>query len=396
MNKIKQKFCKESRKESEIKMAFFDSIHLVPNIWDQLVEQESLYLTTKYLAPIEEAMSESMGFRYILFTKEDKAVAVAIYQLVNVDSESLELETEESKRKKIVSKVLDQVNIRCLVNGTLFGAGEHGFFFSDELSPEVAFKHFSEGAKKLIALEETCNKVHIIMVKEYFPESLEESNELKKFKFRNFKMEPNMVLKLDPTWGNMDDYYAAMTSKYRKAAKATLKKSNTITAKNFTADDIARYQTKLAQLFEAVHSKAKYKFATFDISSFIGLKENLDSKFEVWGYFLEDKLVGFSSLFLNNTNLDANYVGLDYEHNRNYGIYQRILYDFVKIALEKNLSTIYFGRTAGEIKSNLGAKAVDMECYVRTKNSLSNKMIKPLIKRISTPDFVERNPFKKE
>ena len=399
MLKLKEKIngCILKHKEtSSLKMAFFDSIDFVPASWNEFVGTSSLYLTTGYLGSIEKNMKDEMGFRYILFFKEDKPLAVAAFQIITVDSKSLDFE-QTNKTKKLAGKVLDHVQLNCLINGTVFSSGEHGFFYSPELTDKEAFQALAEGTKRLCALEQTREKVHVMMVKEYFPDRITSSKHLKKFKYRDFKMEPNMVLDLKVEWNNMDDYFSSMTSKYRKKAKANLKKSVPLNVKDLNITEIKKYQPEIKALFHAVHDKAKQKLGNLDVFSFVDLKRQLKSKFVLKGYFLEEQLIGFSSIFLNNNELDANYVGLNYEYNKSYGLYLRMLYDFVELGIGKKLSKVHFGRTAGEIKSNLGAKAVDMECYVRTKNSVSNKIIKPLVKCLTTHntfEIVERNPFK--
>lgn len=384
---------KERHQPSELKMAFFDSIHLVPSSWDELVQESSVYLTTSYLSAIENAMHHQLSFRYILFSKNNQTVAVAAFQLITIDSEALALE-QTQKRKIVLGKVLDQIKLNCLINGTLFGSGENGFFYSSAIDAQVAFKALADGTKRLCALEEIRDKVHVIMVKEYFPERVDYSNELIRYKYRNFKMEPNMVLQIKEQWKSMEDYYQSMTSKYRNKAKSGLKKSAQLVVKDLSAQEIKQHLPVLKSLFHAVHDKAEQKLGELDVACFVELKKNLQEQFVLKGYFLDNTLVGFGSIFLNHGNLDSNYVGLNYDFNRSHGIYQRILYDLVQLAIEKQVKRLHFGRTASEIKSNFGAKAVHMECYVRTKNSISNKIIKPLVKQISTPDFIERNPFK--
>lgn len=385
--------CTIKSKSSGLEMAFFDSIHFVPPSWDELIGDKNVYLTTKYLSAIENTMKQKMGFRYVILFKETEAVALASYQLISVDASSLELEPS-SKSKKLVGKILNHFDTKCLINGSLFSSGENGFYYSSEIPNEVAFDALAACTTELCTLEDAQEKIKVMMVKDYFPENTEFSKSLINYKYRNFLMEPNMVLEVKEEWQSMEDYFASMTTKYRKKAKTNLKKAGALTEKVFTTTEIEKYLPQLRALFLSVHNKAKHKLGAFDVSAFLELKQNLEELFILKGYFLDTKLVGFSTGFINNGNLEANYVGIDYEFNKTHNVYLRILYDYVKLGLEKKVNRVYFGRTAGEIKSNLGAKAVDMECYVRTKNSVSNKIIKPLVQRISTPEFVERNPFK--
>ena len=385
--------CKHTESLSNVSMAFFDSIEQVPAAWDELVLHKSLYLSSNYLQSIENTMKDELVFRYILFFKDNQAVALAAFQIITVDTDAFEINCFV-KKNQLFGKVLKQVKVNCLINGTLFSSGEYGFYYGSALSDKEAFKALTKATKRLCALEETKNKIHLIMVKEYFPENKQASDLLKGYKYRGFKMEPNMVLDMRSEWNSMEDYFKSMTSRYRRNAVSILKKSSEVKEKELSLSEIIDYQSDIKELFNAVHTKAKVKLVTLDVFTFVELKQRLAQNFIFKAYFLENKMIGFSTGFLTHNVLDANYVGLDYDYNRSHGIYLRILYDLVSVAIDNNVQKLNFGRTAGEIKSNLGAKSVDMECYVRTKNSVSNKIIKPFLKRISTPDFVERNPFK--
>lgn len=393
MSKDKTQEIRKAKESAHLQMAFFDTIHAIPVHWDQLTANASTYLSKGYLRAIEETMQKEMSFRYILFYKEGKAVAAGAFQMITVDSGALDIK-QDQKRKILMGKVLDQIKINCLINGTLFASGEHGFYYSSELEHDEAFDALAQGIKRLCALEQAREKVDVMMIKEYFPENSSHSMQLKTHKYRDFKMEPNMVLTIKNEWKSKEDYLASMTSKYRNKAKSNLKKSASLIVKDLSAEEIAMHLEELKDLFNAVHSKAKQKLGSLDVAAFIALKRNLGDKFILRAYFLDEKMVGFGSIFFNKEALDSNYVGLNYEFNKTYGVYQRILYDLVELAIGRRVKKLHFGRTASEMKSNLGAKGVHMDCYVRTRNSVSNKLIKPLVNSIGTPDFVERNPFK--
>jgi hypothetical protein len=133
-NKIKRKKKDtiSTEEATTLQMAFFDSIHFVPSAWDELIKETNLYLGTPYLKAIELNMENTMQFRYILFYKEREAVAIASFQIIELDSKTLDLDIK-SKRNKYGGKFLDQLNIKCLINGTLFGSGETSFYFSDKI-----------------------------------------------------------------------------------------------------------------------------------------------------------------------------------------------------------------------------------------------------------------------
>ena len=105
-------------------------------------------------------------------------------------------------------------------------------------------------------------------------------------------------------------------------------------------------------------------------------------------------MVGFLSGMINQRNFDSHFVGIDYKYNREYAIYQRILYDYVGIAIEQKLHKINFGRTASEIKSSVGAIAEDLTIYLRHKKNIPNKFLSLLLNNFKPTPFSQKSPFK--
>ena len=126
----------------------------------------------------------------------------------------------------------------------------------------------------------------------------------------------------------------------------------------------------------------------------MSLKNEFGDKYILKTYWSDDKIVGFISGIININSLDAHFVGIDYELNRELAIYQRMLYDYVEIAIDKKLKDINFGRTASEIKSSIGAIPQDLTCYIRHKKSITNKFIKPFLNYIEPKPFKQKKPFK--
>lgn len=81
--------------------------------------------------------------------------------------------------------------------------------------------------------------------------------------------------------------------------------------------------------------------------------------------FLNDELIAFSTAFVNAHALEANYVGIDYNYNTEYAIYERLLYEYVEEAIALKVSQLHLGRTSELIKSAVGAVPVAMTLYAR-------------------------------
>jgi hypothetical protein len=93
--------------------------------------------------------------------------------------------------------------------------------------------------------------------------------------------------------------------------------------------------------------------------------------------------------------LDAHFVGIDYLLNKEYAIYQRMLYDYIKIAIKKRIKVLNFGRTASEIKSSIGAVPQDLTMYIRHKKSIKNRILRLFLQKIEPTPFHQKFPFKK-
>ena len=105
------------------------------------------------------------------------------------------------------------------------------------------------------------------------------------------------------------------------------------------------------------------------------LKRHLGSQFIFRAVLLEDKLVGFSTSFINQTALEANFVGIDYDQNIKYAIYQRLLYDYVSLAIDNSLEVLNYGRTSELLKSSLGAVAIPMKLYAKHTSKITHLLM---------------------
>ena len=139
----------------------------------------------------------------------------------------------------------------------------------------------------------------------------------------------------------------------------------------------------------------KFRSEAFLYPSFSPSVKALEGKqIAITGYFLDEELIGFSTAMISNKKMDANFVGLDYQYNSEYALYQRMLYDFVDLSITENLKELRLGRTAEEIKSCLGAKPIDMKLFIKHKNTVPNTILKQMIKSVKPSEFVLRKPFK--
>ncbi len=388
-----------NKNKDDFKLSFFDSVDLInPTHWNSVVQDKNIYLSLSYLKSLETALSDEMEFRYIImYNHKSEPVSIAVVQLLNfVDKNSKYNELLCKVGDTIKNKLLDLLDIKVMVCGNVFACGENGFMHIDSVDSKQAYSNLSKALYKLRLAEKANRQVSIVLLKEFWPENFEKTKEFKNQQFREFEIDVNMLLDIHPSWKTIDDYLQSMTTKFRTKAKSCFKKSKDITVKEFSVEDIENNINRIEELYDDVIEKADFKFGKLNGEAFKNLKQNLGDQFCFRAYYLESKIVGFSTAYISNGVVDAGYVGIDYDYNFDYAIYQLMLYDYVEIAINSKSKELRLGRTAEEIKSCLGAKPVDMKLYLRHRNSVSNQLLKPIIDSISPSEYTIRQPFKAE
>lgn len=379
---------------------FFSSIDQIsPKIWKGLQCAKNIYFNPYFLKAVEKNHPEIVFSYIVLIDKNSNPIAFATIQIVNfhIDDIKNDLELLIRKLKNIGRKLHILPNkkpLKILISGNTFVSGEHGIFIKKNQNKKIIIKelakailHFVNANKKL--------KIDAFLLKDFRNKSLFISNELRDYNYHPFSVEQNMMLKLDENWHVFEDYLASMKTKFRVKARKAFLRSTNIKIENITPENIDVQLPKMTALYKKVVDNADFNLGNFNLNSFKDLKKNLGSNYILKTYWLDDNIVGFISGVINQKSLDAHFVGINYELNKEHAIYQRMLYDYIEIGIEKKLNRINFGRTASEIKSSVGAVPQDLTMYIRHKKSITNKILKLFLQRIQPTPFQQKFPFKK-
>jgi hypothetical protein len=373
---------------------FYNNVNDIPQeYWQQLGCLHNTYYTPQFLHAYEIA-NDDIIFRYIIILNDQQeAVAFAATQVVTIPIETITKNVKISDRlKKRINNLFYKSTPKIMFCGNVFLSGEYGTFIKEG---EDTYTLFHELIAALKVLIKKTKKLHAVFVKDFKQASLPLTDQLKDYKYIPMKVEPNMIIRLKPEWKSFDNYKDALKSKYRVKANKADSKSEKLTVKLFTVQDIEHHKSELQSLYENTIANANFNAQVLNLNTYTQLKETYNDQFIIKGYFLNDKLVGFLSAMSNQENLDAHFIGLDYSLNKEYAIYPRILNDYVRLGIQRQAKRINLGRTASEIKSTLGAKPQDLTCYIRHKRPLLNAAMRPFIKNIKIKDFREHSVFKK-
>lgn len=408
-SKIQNRKKSDSRKKSaDFAFALYESVSMInKEHWNKVVVHGSEFLQLPFLTVLEKEHPDNMHFHYAIIYESNQPIAISYFQVIDFSSESFGsnvVEPTENEFSCVITNYLkkyltnhliksaDRINMRLLICGNAFVSGEHGFTCVPEVDKTDAVDALADVIYRISDAEKLRGKIAVVLVKDFYSSSVKHTKEFSEYKYHDFLVEPNMVL--DIHWDTFDEYLDAMSKKYRKRAKSIVKKGAEIERKNFSVEDIKTNSKQLLKLYNNVHLKAKFRMASLTPSYFAEMKNVLGDKFNFVGYYHEQKLIGFRSTFILENEIEAHFVGLDYSINKELELYQNILYDYVKDSLNKKAKHLFLGRTASEIKSTLGAEAVELTCYIRHRNPLSNRIIKPFVDYLKPSEWIPRNPFK--
>ena len=360
-----------------------------------------IFLQSDYLMALDTASPKNIENFYIGVFNNEALVGVAIVQRVQLYLKDMFRNEGVSCFKEYIQDSVSKIlkgNI--LVVGNLTHTGQHGVFFQKEKITQLQFLELINDALEFLKLEikqKQNKKIRAVMFKDYFLDDLihSETTFFSNQKLHKVLVQPNMLMTIKKEWLKIEDYVSCMHKKYRDRYKRAKTKLGGLSVKELNTEDVEKHTALLYNLYLNVSNNAKFNTFLLPENHFFNLKNNLKENFKVFGYYLNEELVGFYTLILNNTNLETYFLGYDKEHQYQNQLYLNMLYDMAKYAIDNKFEKVVYARTAMEIKSSVGAKPASMVIYLKHTNGFLNAVLKQVFRLMNpTQDWQERHPFK--
>nr|WP_321221322.1 GNAT family N-acetyltransferase [uncultured Psychroserpens sp.] len=378
----------------------YNSVNDLPDSWDALPVAD-IFLKRAFLRALENSSPSNISTHFLGIFSSETLVGIAIIQRVELYVNDVFRKTSNQffKRcgKLLISKI---VKGNALIVGNLMHTGQHGFYFNPEFISQDEFLDLVSIALKTLAKQiktDFNKKIRIIAYKDYFKEDA--VHESKAFflreKLYKAQVQPNMIFKIKAHWVTPGDYVSNFNKKYRSRYKTALKKSSAIERRELTLDDVLALNELLYELYENVSDNAGVNSFKLHKNHFYNLKLELKDDFKLFGYFMDNQLIGFYTLILNHHKLETYFLGYKQDLQHKHQIYLNMLYDMASFGISHNYKEVIFARTAMEIKSSIGAKPYKMYLYLKhTNNIIANTVLK-LIVKYANPirEWDERHPF---
>ena len=373
----------------------YKSVGELPTQWNT-VAQSNVFLQSHYLNVLQGSAPVNMQCFYIGIFENNELIGVSLAQYLDLNKLESFGERDKCLKTAVRNFVFKNFASHVLFLGNNMITGQNGYAFSKEID----FEHISEiliqTAEELtLYFKNKGIKIHLVSFKDFYEEC---SSELKKHDFAEvyeFNAQPNMIFFLDEKWKKADDYVGSFSKKYRDQYKRAHKKFDGIVVKNLSYDEIVLHEKTLYDLYHYVAKNAPFNTFFLSENHFSTMKKQCQSNFLLFGYFLDEKLVGFHTLLLNGTVLETYFLGYDAEVQKENMLYLNMLYNMTEFGIEHGFKKIIFGRTALEIKSSIGAVPVKMSGFLYHNNSLINKYISKIFPRLEPEmEWQQRHPFK--
>ncbi|MFM7079560.1 MAG: hypothetical protein ACKOYC_07185 [Bacteroidota bacterium] len=388
-----------------IKLSVYKATNEIPTpTWNRLVYGKGAFLSFSYLKALEDSKLPGLFFRYVILKRKDLPVAAFVFQCVDLGSDELggvlNLDNYggvNSSIAVVVNRVLfkrSKGKRPCLlVCGSLLSSGEYGIASPDKKNYMYAIRHY-EDVRSAVVNSTGEYKVVAEMVKDFYDDSHSIVRDKLKGVGFPLRTDPEMIVNIDSTWTRFEDYLQALSSKYRVRANAVLRAASNLELRDLSLQDMDDLHDRIEYLFGQVRDKAPVRLVRPDSAYLRALKYSFKERFIVKGYFIQSELVAFRTCLVDGANVEAHYIGMDYNLNKEYSLYQNILYGLIEDAISHRAQKLYLGRTAIEMKTTVGAEANRLSCYLKFSSRIVNTLFKTALSGLGPKEWIPRSPFK--
>lgn len=289
---------------------------------------------------------------------------------------------------------------RMLVCGNFLSTGPHGVAFAEGEDPARLWPVVEEAIYRIRRSIKLFGDSDLVMIKDLTEDQKDAAAALRRFHFRRFETEPNMILRFEHGWRNFDDYLRDMRSPYRIRVHKSFENLETagVVLERIGLEQVKARAAEIYDLYLQVHEHQKLRIITIRPQWIPALAECFGDDFRtVIARSTEgDKLLGFATVIRDGKSAHGFYIGFDKTAAaKRIPLYLGLVFAAVGQAIEMRAEQISLGRTALGPKAQMGAKAQAMYGYLRLRNPALNLAVPSILALLPTPaEPPERHPFK--
>ena len=328
---------------------------------------------------------------YLMASQQNEIVFIAYYQLLHVKPIHFNL-GDKKFQQFWLDMALKMVKPTLLVTGNLFRHDIVLFEFSDtRFSTEIKSKLYIDALNFMIDYTNASG----IFLKDV-PKEIAEGVALDK-SYLPMQDDISMEINIPNTWHHFEDYEKELKHKYLQRCKKIKKSFVGVKVRELNEQEIFDFRQEIFSLYEQVTHKQIVSMGKLNEDFFVELKRGLKENYRMCGFFLDDKMIAFSSAILHDGEYDMNYIGIDYAYNSSHQLYFNILFHCLESAIASGSENLILGRTAIEAKAIVGCTPDYRFSFYKLRNVIVNWFYQRVSKYFSESQgdhWKERHPFK--
>ena len=376
----------------DLSFSFYTSSSALPEAWDE-ISLTNIFLSRDYLAILEKAAPENMQCHFIGLFKDGSLCGIALAQYINLQNINAFV---EDKRFSFKDFLLKNLSSKVIVIGNNSLTGQNAHLFNDLISEKEALQLLCQALQALSKqYRKRCMLINLLAIKDFNEAEMPDFKAAGYTGYYKFYTQPNMILDIRENWLSIDDYLGDLNTKYRTQYNRARKKSEGVEKRRLFLEEIKLHQERIHELYMTVVQNASFNTFHLPKNHFEIFKEQLKDDFLFYGYFLDNKLIGFSTIIKNSGDIDTYFLGYDDSIQKEKMLYLNMLYDMVGYGIKKQFKHVIFARSAMEIKSSIGAKAEQVYGIIKHTNPLLNLFMAKLFQYFAPKiEWTARSPFK--
>jgi len=373
----------------------YSSVTQFPENWQELAV-DNIFLTKEYLEILEKSVPVNMTCHFIGIFNNSELVGIAVSQFLDLNQLDSFGDRDKCIKSSIRNIVFKNFCSHVLLLGNNMLTGQNAYSFSNKIAKSELQLELLKAMDTLKEkFKKSGKKVHISSLKDFEAPEIGEFNPQLLKDYFQFSTQPNMVFTILENWKKEQDYIDALSKKYRDQYKRARKKADGIEKRKLGLQEIIALEEEIYELYFHVVQNAPFNTFFLAKNHFRVFKEILKDKFLFYGYFIDNKLIGFNTLIKNGTAMDTYFLGYDDSIQKEKMLYLNMLYDMIAYSINKGFKEIVFARTALEIKSSVGAKPVEVFGFIKHETKLIDRCTKTIFNYLEPKtEWQERNPFK--
>ena len=198
--------------------------------------------------------------------------------------------------------------------------------------------------------------------------------------FQSMPSLPSGVLPLP--YGSVDAYLGSLGKSTRKDLRRKLRAPGPRVEWRRNIDDVL---PEVMRLYEATLARADLQFERLPAGYFTGVLEHLHERAVCVLYWVDERLVAFNLILLDEHRLVDKFFGHDLEFSREYNLYFRSWLTNVDYCIEHRIALYECGQAGYASKLRLGCEFEGNSLFFRHRNRLVNGLLK-LVKLFIRPD----------